>query len=848
MGDVYLAEDTRLGRQVALKRLSERRMVEPAAKRLIREARAAAALNHPNIGAVYDVLEAEGTTWIVMEYVPGETLADRLGRGPLGLAAALRAGEQLCEALAEAHSHGILHRDVKPANLVLAANGRLKVLDFGLATWLSPDPHSDSVSGSLDAAPGETKLVGTPSYIPPERFEGRSSGEREDVYAVGVVLYELLTGRRPYAGATLPDLAAAILDGQAPPLRTLSPAVPEAVAGLVAQAMARDPAARPASAAELGAALRRLGPDTAALTLSQPALRVGRSRRGRLRGGLLSAAGFLVLLLAGGLWLRPRGPEPPGVPVVLVLPLANATGDASADALGAGLADVLISALVRVPGVNVLSLSAGQTCARDRRDPACPTREFGADYVLDGTVQRDARRLRVTLSLVRGTTSVVAWSESFDGVLDDLFGLQHRVAEGVAAALRLRVPRDETGSARALAMSERVFSDYAEALRLLERRDQRASLDQAIRLLVAVTSAEPGFVLGWAGLGRAYWTRFEETRSPPDGERAEVALDEALRLDPDAPGVLITRAMVLKGKGQLQEAEAAARRAAGVLPESDEAHAALGVILAAEGRVDEGIAELRRAIALRPGYWRHHDALALAEYRRGRLEEAAESFRRVVELRPDSAWGHVNLGSALYAMGERAAARREFERAIAIEPDADALSNLGFLAFEERRYADAALAFEQAVALLPEDAGLHRNLGDAYAKLGRTEAAGSAYAKAVRLQQALLRARPDDARTIARLAVYEAKVADHEEARRLAERASALSRESPDVAYLCAVALALAGDLEPALEALGRAVRLGYSLEIVLADEDLARLRPLPRFRELTSGTRGVPVEEKEVS
>ena len=854
MGDVYLAEDTRLKRRVALKSLSERWAREPTARRyLIHEARAAAALNHPAIAAVYDVLDVEGTTYIVMEYVPGETLAERLQRGPASIGEALWAGGQICEALVEAHSHGILHRDLKPSNIVVTPDGRLKVLDFGLAKWLTLDAPSESASGVFGVSSGGHRVVGTPAYVPPERFQNRPPDEREDVYATGVILYELLAGRRPFSGGNAVELGAAILNGTPTPLRSVNPAVPEDVAAVVARAMARDSAARPASAGALRDDLRRLQTAADAPTETQSDAHRHRASPRRQKALALGASALLVALVglvAGAGWLRSRvgTPAPAGVPAVLVLPLANATGDAAADPLGTGVADVLIASLSRVPGVNVLSLSAGQQCARRREDAGCATREFGADYVLDGSLQRQARRLRMTLSLVRGKSSVVAWSESFEGDLDDLFSLQRTVAEGVAGALRLRVPHDAGMPTPRIAVGERAFSDYAEALRLLERRDEPTGLDRSIRLLTEVTISEPRFALAWAGLGRAHWVKFEETKDVAQAAKAEAALDQALKVDPDLPGVLLTRAMVLKGKGQFADAETAARRALALQPDNDEAHALLGSVLARQGRTDEGLGELHRAIELRPNYWQHHNALAIAEYGRGHQDEAAASFRRIVELRPDSTWGYVNLGTVLYAKGDRAGARVQFEKAVSIQPDADAFSNLGFLAFEERRYADAAVAFERAVGLLPDDAGLRRNLGDAYAKLGREAEARAAYARAVEMQEGQRKARPDDPGVLAHLAVYLAKAGEVAAARRHADRAFTLGRTSSDVAYLCGVARALTKDSKAALEALSRAVELGYSAEIIRQDEDLSLLRPLPEFQLLTAKGSRSSQGAKEIS
>ena len=399
MGEVFLAEDTRLGRQVALKSVSEEWAREPAARRrLLREARAAAALNHPGIAAVYDVLEPGDSAYIVMEYVPGETLARKLAAGPVGVQTTLFVGIQLCEALAAAHAKGILHRDIKPSNVVLTPEGRLKVLDFGLARALSA-AESDESLGSLPPA-SRGRIAGTPAYIPPERYEGASPGETEDVYSTGVLLYELLSGRRPFTGADVAHLAAAILGGRPAPLSSVAPGVPRALASVVERAMARQPRDRQPTALALRDDLERVRAFSDLDTRTSAT--VARTPRRKL--ALLAAASAAVVLLALGFGhpsTRPAAPaaRPPAVPVVLVLPLVNATGQSGDEPMGTGLADVVVAALARIPRVNVLSLAAGRDCARARRDLACAA-SIGADYVLDGSLQRQRDQVRVTLSLV----------------------------------------------------------------------------------------------------------------------------------------------------------------------------------------------------------------------------------------------------------------------------------------------------------------------------------------------------------------------------------------------------------------------------------------------------------------
>jgi tetratricopeptide (TPR) repeat protein/predicted Ser/Thr protein kinase len=843
MGEVFLADDTRLRRQVALKSVSEKWAREPAARRrLLREARAAAALNHPGIAAVYDVLEPGDSAYIVMEYVPGETLAQKLVSGPLSPQTVLFVGVQLCEALAAAHAHGILHRDIKPSNVALTPDGRLKVLDFGLARSLSSADSDDSAASRSSAPRG--RIAGTPAYIPPERYEGAPPSETEDVYSTGVLLYELLSGKRPFVGADVPQVAAAILDGRPVPLRSVAPGVPGALASVIERAMARRPGDRQPTAAALRADLERVRAFGDVETKTAGAIAGPRRWPLAWPAGLSAVAALLALGLGHGAAGRAPSAAPlQEIPVVLVLPLANATGRPADDSLGTGVADVVVAALARIPKVNVLSLAAGRECARERRDLDCAL-AIGANYVLEGSLQRQRDEVRVTLSLVNGTSRLVAWSETYDGALGDLFDFQRTVAAGVATALRRHVEASGERSPR-LALSERAFADYAEALRLLERRDEKASVDRAIALLDGVVAAEPRFALARAALGRAHWLKFEDTKDVEASKRAEAALAAALDLEPDLPGVLVAQAMVLKTKGQLSAAEAAVRRAIAAQPDGDEPHALLGAVLVAQGRVDEGLAELRRSIELRPGFWQHHDAVALAEYSRGHLEEAVAGWRKVVALRPESAWGYVNLGSALYGLGDRAGARESLEKAVLLQPDADALSNLGFLAYEEKRYAAAADAFRRAVALQPKDAGLHRNLGDALARLGRGDDAVAEYREAVELQRQQVRVRPDSGSALARLALFEAKAGDHAAAGDHARAALGREPQSGDVAYLAAVAYALSHREVEGLAALQSAMRLGYNREVLNTDEDLAPLRNRLDGKAQVSRTVGTIQEAK---
>ncbi len=361
MGVVWLAEDPRLHRKVALKTVrgadsdtSEGRQL------LLREARAAAALNHPHIAAVHDVLDVDGQVIVVFEYVEGDTLATRLQRAPMTVPEAIEVGWQLADALAAAHAQGVIHRDLKPSNVVLGADGRAKVLDFGIARLVPAGADmGHSVPGTIGGG-----LVGTPGYAAPEQYLSRNVDGRADLYALGVMLFEMVSGRRPFPGTDAVALATSVLRDEAPKLTASGLWVPPALEGLVARLLEREPGKRPATA---DGVLVELSPlrDAESSPLARRTVLI---RRGIPRTTLLAAALAIAVVTAVVVRVQWPAAHGPVMPVVAVLPLQNMSGDTSNDYLGAGLAESLITSLAAVP------LGHGPLARRRGRDPPAASR------------------------------------------------------------------------------------------------------------------------------------------------------------------------------------------------------------------------------------------------------------------------------------------------------------------------------------------------------------------------------------------------------------------------------------------------------------------------------------------
>ena len=836
MGEVYLAEDTRLGRHVALKRPSEAWLSLPDAReRLHREASAAGRLNHPNIAAIYDVLDVESQPYIVMEYVEGESLARVLRRGALPLDNAIAVGTEIAEALAAAHAKGIVHRDLKPANISLTPDGHAKVLDFGLAK--GPAAKEASTQGGLNTITVPGQVMGTPGYSSPEQLVGAPADPRDDVYSLGVVLYELLTGRRPFDGNDSLELAMATMTKTPPPVHQVNPAVPEAISAIVARAMARDRDDRYKSADQLRTELRRL---THALStdvthlIDSGALRVAGRRRRRVVQALAAIA--LVAAIGAGVWWWRGGPDRTAgtrPPVLGVMAFANSSGESDTP-LAASMRDLLIARLANTPGLVLLAKSAIDEAARQHADPRRLARDLAATHLLETTLLRSGRDLTLSVTLSHGDSGVIVWTDSVSAPDSNVADLQRRLADGIRGALLIPTAaageraQSNSGTNDVLALTH-----YGRATILLERPDVAGNLARAEALLREAAKRDPKFALAWARLGDTYWETYKSSVDSKWASEAVNATNMALTLDQRQPEVWIALAKINEGTGRREAALTALNKALELQPTSDEAHQLMGQILQGMGRRDAAKEQYLQAIALRPDYWRHHGMLGAFYYSIGSYPEAIAAFTRVTQLAPDNAGGFHNLGAVYYRTGDSRNALTNYEKALAINPRPETRSAIGNIHYDEGRYEAALAAFLEAAKGSENDGVLRGNVGDAYARLGRVEQARQAWREAARLEQQTLAVNPNDANTLARIALWEAKSGDRAASEGHITRALTIGAGDAEVLYYAAVVRALAGDTERALASLEQAVKSGYSAQLAAKDRDLDAIREIPRFRDL---------------
>jgi TolB-like protein/Flp pilus assembly protein TadD/predicted Ser/Thr protein kinase len=538
MGEVFLAEDPRLHRQVALKRLHPCCTADDTVRlRLLREARVASALNHPNIAVIYDI----GDDYVAMEYVPGETLGEYASRNRPTLRELVGLAVQIADALGAAHARGIVHRDLKPGNLVVGEGGRVKVLDFGLAQWVPPaDENAATWSGDGELA--RAALVGTLAYMSPEQARGEPVDGRSDVHALGVVLYELAAGRRPYEGRNSVELLEKVLREPPPPLAGASELATAGLERLVFRMLAKRPEDRPADMAEVRRDLESLLLDPSGLSLSPDSA--------------------------------------PGVPTVAVMGFANITRRSEDDWLGTGIAETVASDLEGALGLSVVArervqevlraLSRG--AAEGDESLAVPLgRALGARFVISGGFQRQGDAVRVTARVTEVGTGAAVHSVKLDGAVASIFELQDRIVAGLSDGLRLRLTPGGGDDTRVV----EAYEAYSKGVANL-RAETRESLDRAVLFLERAVALDPGYARAHLKLGAAFDVRATYLVLPELHERALAHFRKAIELRPTLGEGWRELGLTLVELGRVDEGLDAIRRGIALDPMDASAHAALG--------------------------------------------------------------------------------------------------------------------------------------------------------------------------------------------------------------------------------------------------------------------------------
>jgi serine/threonine protein kinase/tetratricopeptide (TPR) repeat protein len=712
MGEVYLADDSRLRRSVALKFL-------PAAltkdkKHLHRfevEARAIAAMSHPNACTIHEVIQTEdGRHCIVMEYVEGMSLRERMTSGPIKVNETLDIAIQIASALASAHAAGIVHRDIKPENVMLRRDGYVKVLDFGLAKLA--DTRFDIGNSQVETRAIELKttpgmVMGTVAYMSPEQARGLSVDVRTDVWSLGVVLYEMVAGRKPFLGETATDVIISIVQRE-PDSLSKAPIETRPLHRIVMKALAKDPNERYQTAEELVRDLKsakrelELGANREHYKPSSSTHDGDRllNHDATRRRVLVFAALAIVVCVAlfSVVWFsrksRTATPATTATKSLAVLPMVNISGDQNQDYFAEGMTETLIAGLARVAALRVTSRTSVMQFKGSRKPLKEIARELNVGAIVEGSVQRIGDKITVAVRLIDASTEEHLWTGTYDRDLRDVLTVRNEVATAITQAIQVKLtPQEQSRLARARPINPSAYDHFLRGRYYLNRQT-KADNESAIQALNSAVTSDPEFAAGWAELAQAYvWRLFLFAPEEKDlHEKAFVAVKKAIDLDPDLPEAYLARGRLLWTPAEHFPHDKAIqeyRRAIALNPSLDEARNQLALVLSHIGLLDEALAELDKALATNPSN-------NLARYRVGEVllfqtkyEQALAALRNVPPEVNPSLVGH-QIVYALFNLGKKEEAAATLEKFLKDYP------------------ADNRGLFTSVQAILAASAGQHR--------------------------------------------------------------------------------------------------------------------------------------------
>lgn len=619
MGEVWRAHDANLDREVAIKLLAPGAVADATTtERFRREALALSRLAHPGVATIFDFDAQDGTAYLVMELVSGGSLETRLAAGPLSIDEVVRVGAAIADAIAEAHQRGILHRDLKPANIVLTQGGQPKILDFGIARLMGTDGEAAKLTQT-------GMLIGSLPYMAPEQLTGDADDARTDIYALGVMLFEMTTGRRPFIKERPEALMFEIFGSAAPTAHSLRPEVPPPLDRLIDACLAKDPARRPAAASAVAAALRSLGN---------------------------SATSSVAAL-----------PVPDAIRSIAVLPLRNVSGDPTQEYFADGLTEAIISDLSRIKALRVISRTSAMQYKGSSKTLPEIARELNVDAVLEGSAHLVGARVRVSVQLIAARSDQTLWADRYDRQLDDVLALQSDVAETVAREVAVQLTPAEAGH-----LARRQVVHPEAHLEVLKARHSmfagtKDALDVALRHARRALELDPTYATAWSALADCQIVRVVRGMASPAeaGGEAFAAAERARELDPELAEAWSSLGFIASVSGDVAGSLALLQQAITLNPGLAFAHNMLSRSYSACGRIEEALAAATRSIELDPLSSLIRTVLGDALYYAREYQKSVFHYRMAIELDPRFDGAHTDMARSLEALGRFDEARAAYE-------------------------------------------------------------------------------------------------------------------------------------------------------------------------------------------
>jgi eukaryotic-like serine/threonine-protein kinase len=840
MGVVYKAVDLKLERTVALKFLPHDIPFSQVDKEdLLREARAASALDHPNIGVIHGLEESEEhQLFMVMAYYNGETLSQKLARNALSIVESLDLAIQVARGLSAAHARNIVHRDIKPSNIIITHDNVAKIVDFGLARAVA------SASATQTSA-----ATGTLPYMAPEQILGENVGCQSDVWALGVIMVQMLSGSHPFLRPNTAAMTFAILNQPPTALDAVSPVIQP----IIYRALSKHPANRHANADEMLKELEsaRVTIASTPAPLEEPTITRVLSPREikqyvanastprwtneppqRSRRFIFAALAVVMAALAAFSFPRVRASLFESAYTgtakhIAVLPFENSDSDPDFQLIAGGLADSLTNDLSNLDAAqqSLWVVPASVVRTRHVNDPSSAFRELGATMVVQGSVQRKGQEVHLTLNLIDSKRLRQIGSARLDDPSGDLTALQSEAVSRIAGLMKVKAPSSILTPAGSVAA--RAYESYLKALGYLERYDKPGNLDLAISALKSSVEKDAHFAIGYATLGEAYRLKYQTENNPVWLSDASTNCQKALQIDSRLPGAHVTLGYLNLTLGKNDLALQEFQKALDIAPRDADAVGGLALAYEHGNRNAEAEANYKRAIALRPDYWDGYIGLGNFYDRQNRIQDAIAQYRRVIELTPDNTEGYSNLGAEYMELKDHKAdapAEEALKKSIELAPNYPAYANLGWLYMNQKRYLESAEATRKALEINDKDWRVWANLMLAYVWLKDDAKMRPVRAKTLSLLEEYASLNPHEARVQSMLAILHAQDKRKDKALTLAKAALALS---PKDSWVLA-------DMAETYEELGdRKAAMQYALDSLKNGSTLVDLQRRPHLQGL---------------
>jgi len=846
MGQVYAAEDTVLKRHVAIKRMAPQlQFAEIDRSRFLKEAQRASALNHPNIAAVYDVVQHQGEILLVLEYVEGNMLRTRLWE-PISLEQFYEIALQCADGLGAAHDQHIVHGDIKPENIMLTPAGRIKILDFGVAKRFS-------IAGAGEATQSLASVAGisggTPAYMAPEVLLQKPYDGRADLFSLGLVFYEMLGGKQPFLTDSLAGTMGRILHTDVPLLAEVNPKLPAPLVGVVDRLLMKDPSTRYPSASALKADL------IAVREGRKPQFAAGPVQRRTLPrwlmpvvlAGLLLIIGLLAYRPLQRLLSRPAAQSQstqaalPQVEVVAILPFQPIEGNSKLAALGQGLVESLAAKLSRLTPDRSLQIILPRQL-QDKNISLLPDarRQFGANLGFKVSMEPSGELVRVSYSLLDGKSGSPLESNSLTVPAADVFSVEDAVAQGAVRALHLTLRPDELAELKVHGTAQpAAYEYYLRARGYLVDSTRPENVENAIVMLRAALKLDPGYGMAKAALGEAFWEEYSLTKQKQWTAQAREQCNQAIALGSAGAAGHLCLGAINAGTGDYRGATVEYQRAVELDPTDESSALGLAHALEHQGAIDEAEKAYLRSAEAHPQSYISYMALGAFYFHRSENDKALQMFQKMTELAPENYIGYLNLGGVYNVLGRHSEAIEPLRKSILLRPSYGAYTNLGNAYFAVHNYADAVTAYTEATKLDPQQSIPWGNLGEAQYYAGKREEAARAYRRAIEVAERQLQVNPHDSDMLSELATYYSMLGERNQALRYLTLALQYGHSEKELMFTAAEVYNQLGETGLALEWLAKAVRAGYPVSDFRDSPTFANLAQNSVFQQLIGKSAG---------